>query len=137
MRSSHPHCVKYLCILIDDKLAWYDPMKYVIKLCSQLIGVFKKVLLYLPNDGAILYYTSFIQSCFSYCTVFWFNNAHSSRQKLIDKVDKIITIVVNRNKNKRTQNDFVNCIHNFSRTIISATADFLLTAKPQSQIKHF
>ena len=38
----NPHCVKYLGILIDDKLAWYDQVKYVIKLCSQRIGVFKK-----------------------------------------------------------------------------------------------
>ena len=36
----NPHCVKYLGILINDKLTWYDRVKYVIKLCSQRIGVF-------------------------------------------------------------------------------------------------
>ena len=38
----NPHCVKYHGILIDDKLAWYNHIKYVIKLCSQRIGKFKK-----------------------------------------------------------------------------------------------
>ena len=99
----NPHCVKYLGILIDDKLAWYDHVKYVIKLC---IGVFKKILLYLPNDVALLYYNAFILPCFSYCTVVWFNNAHSSKQKLIDKIDKIISILAVGKLLKKNGRDF-------------------------------
>ena len=65
-----PHCVKYLGILIDDQLAWYNHAKIVIKLCSQRIGIFKKILLYLPNDVALLYYNAFIFHVF--CTVLLF-----------------------------------------------------------------
>ena len=105
----NPQCVKYLGILIDDKLAWYDHVKYVIKLCSQRIGVFKKILLYLSNDFALLYYNEFILTCFSYCTVVWFNNVHSSKQKLIDKIDKIISILAI--KNKLNTHEFINRMH--------------------------
>ena len=101
-----PHCFKYLGILIDDKLAWYE---YVIKLRSQPIGVFKKILLYLSNDVAFLYYNAFILPCFSYCTVVWFNNAHSSKQKLIDKIDKIISFLAI--KNKLNTHEFINHLH--------------------------
>ena len=108
---ANPHFVKYLGIIIDDKLSWCEHVKYVSKLCSQRIGVFKKVLSYLPNDVAILYYNSFVKSCFSYCTVFWFNNVHTSRQKLVDKIEKIIAVLAN--KSKLTFNQFVKFMHIF------------------------
>ena len=87
-------------------MAGYDHVKYVIKLCSQRIGVFKKILLYLPNDVAFLYNNAFILLCFSYCTVVWFDNAHSSKQKLIDKIDKISSILAI--KNKLNEHEFIN-----------------------------
>ena len=105
----NPQCVKYLGILIDDKLAWYDHVKYFIKLCSQCISVFKKILLYLPDNVALLYYNAFILPCFSYCTVVWFNNAHSSKQNIIDKIDKIISFLAI--KNKLNTHEFINRMH--------------------------
>ena len=51
------HVVKYLGILIDDKLTW----------SKQADVVVKKVLPYFTNDIALLYYNAFIRSCFSYC----------------------------------------------------------------------
>jgi hypothetical protein len=91
----NPHSVKYLGILIDDKLSWNDHVKYVIKNCNKRIGVFNKILLYLPKEVAILYYNAFIQTCFAYCSIFWFNNVHTCRQKLIDKIDKVICNIAN------------------------------------------
>jgi hypothetical protein len=105
----NPHFVKYLGILIDDKLSWNNHVKYVTKLCCQRIGVFKKILFHLPNDVAILYYNAFIQPCFSYCTVFWFNNVHTTKQRLVDKIDKVIFILANMYK--LTSHEFVNCMH--------------------------
>ena len=41
--------VKYLGLHIDDKLNWTEHVKYVIKNCSQRIGLFKKALGILPK----------------------------------------------------------------------------------------
>jgi hypothetical protein len=60
----NPHVVTYLGIQIDDKLSWNSHVKYVIKSCSQRVGVFKKVLPYLTPNTALLYYNAFIRSCF-------------------------------------------------------------------------
>ena len=38
----NPHIVKYLSVLIDDKLDWKHHVSYVSSLCSQRIGVLKK-----------------------------------------------------------------------------------------------
>ena len=42
-------------------------------------------------------------------TVVWFNNAHSSKQKLIDKIDKIISFLAI--KNKLNTLEFINHLH--------------------------
>ena len=44
-----------------------------------------------------------------YCTVVWFNNAHSSKQKLIDKINKIISILAI--KNKLNIHEFIKRMH--------------------------
>ena len=102
----NPHVVKYLGVLIDDKLDWKHHVSYVSSLCSQRIGVFKKTILsYLPKDVILLYYNAFIRSCFSYCTVFWFNNNRSGKYKLTNKVDNIIHLLAK--KFKQTVQEFV------------------------------
>jgi hypothetical protein len=85
---------KYLGILIDDKLLWSRQVNHVFNLCCQRIGVFKKVLPYLPNYVLPMYYNAFVKSCFSYCIMIWFNNVRSGRQKLIDKIDTLIDKLV-------------------------------------------
>ena len=70
-------------------------LNYVVSVSVYL----KKTLLYLPNDVAILYYNAFILLCFLYCTVVWFNNSHSSKQKLNDKIEKIISFLAIKKTN--------------------------------------
>lgn len=101
----NPHVVKYLGVLIDDKLDWKHHVSYVSSLCSQRIGVFKKILSYLPKDVILLYYNAFIRSCFSYCTVFCFNNNRSGKYKLTNKVDNIINLLAK--KFKQTVQEFI------------------------------
>ena len=80
-------------------------LNYVVSVLAYL----KKILLYLPNDVALLYYNAFILPCFSFCTVVWFKYAHSSKQKLIDKIDKIISILDIKKKLKT--HEFINSTH--------------------------
>jgi hypothetical protein len=85
--------VKYLGIYIDDKLLWSHHVDHVYKICCQRIGMFKKVLSYLPKHVVLLYYNAFVKSCFSYCICFWFNNNRSGKYKLINKIDKLISLL--------------------------------------------
>lgn len=85
--------VKYLGLYIDDTLNWQTHVAYITKLCSQRIGLFKKVLPYFSNDVALLYYNAFIKSRFSYCLMFWINNERSGRFRLFDKVNRVISLL--------------------------------------------
>ena len=65
----------------------------------------------LTNDVALLYYNAFIRSRFSYCTVFWFNNLHTCKQRLIDKINALISVLaVRRNL---SFDEFVTTFHVF------------------------
>ena len=94
----NPHYTKYLGILIDDRLFWNYHVSCVTKKCSQRIGMFKKVLPYLPNNIPILYYNAFIRSLFSYCLIYWINNDRSGRYKLIEKIDSTILLMAKQSK---------------------------------------
>ena len=73
-KLSNPKYDMYLGILIDDELSWHFHVIHITKMCSQQIGIFKKVLFYFPSNIRIMYYNAFIRSCFSYCLLYWFNN---------------------------------------------------------------
>jgi hypothetical protein len=87
---ANPTSVKYLGILIDNKLNWSQHVNHVYKLCCQRIGIFKRVLSYLPSSVVPMYYNAFIRSCFAYCITYWFNNDRSGKYKLINKIDNLI-----------------------------------------------
>ena len=81
---------KYLDVYFDNNLFWNSHVDYVLKLCCQQIGMFKRVLEFLPIYVLLLYYNAFILSFFSYCITFWLNNDRSSRCKLINKIDWLL-----------------------------------------------
>jgi len=87
---------KYLGIHIDNNLSWNTHVEHVLKVCCQRIGMFKKVLAFLPNYVLSMYYNAFILPCFSYCITFWFNNDRSGRYKLINKIDSVLVLLAKR-----------------------------------------
>jgi len=94
---------KYLGIYIDNNLLWSYHVNYFYKLCCQRIGMFKKVLPYLPHYVVLLYYNAFIVSSFSYATMFWFNNNRSGRYKLVNKINNLIsTLALSSNLDVKT-----------------------------------
>ena len=56
----------------------------------------QKIMPYVPNYVLPLYYNSCMKSCFSYCLMFRINNERSGWYKLIYKIDKLITQIVNK-----------------------------------------
>ena len=97
--------VKYLGILIDNRLNWSYHVNHIVKIVSQRIGMFKRVLPFLPKYVVQLYYNAFILPSFSYCLMYWFNNDRSGRYKLINKIDSLIGFL---NKHQGDNDDFVN-----------------------------
>ena len=79
-------------------------VKYIFCVVSVLVHL-KKKLSYLPKDVILLYYNTFIRSCFSYCTVFRFNNNHCGKYKLTSIVDNIIHLLAK--KFKQTVQEFI------------------------------
>ncbi len=41
---------------------------------------------YLPKDLWLLYNNAFVRFCFSYCSMFWFNNDCSDQYKRVDNL---------------------------------------------------
>ena len=91
-----PDFVKYLDLHIDDELNWTKHVKYVIKNCSQRIGLNKKALGILPKNVAMLYFLAFIKSSYSYCIKFWFGNERSGRCVLVNKIDYLIENLISK-----------------------------------------
>lgn len=92
----NPSFAKYLGVYIDNNLFWNYHVDHVLKLCCQRIGMFKRVLEFLPSHVVLLYYNAFILSCFSYCITFWFNNDRSGRYKLVNKIDSLLGTLAKR-----------------------------------------
>jgi hypothetical protein len=83
-------CAKYLGVYIDNNLFWSFHVNHILKSCCKRIGLFKKIVCFLPKFVSVLYYNAFIRSCFSYGILFWFNNDRSGRWKLIANIDRVI-----------------------------------------------
>ena len=62
-----PDFVKYLGLHIDNKSNGTEHVKYVLKNCSQRIGLYKNALGILPKNDAMLYFFAFFKSSYSYC----------------------------------------------------------------------
>ncbi len=98
-------CAKYLGVYIDNNLFWSYHVNHILKSCCKRIGLFKKIVCFLPKFVSVLYYNAFIRSCFSYGLLFWFNNDRSGRWKLIANVDRVINSLAV--KHKLPVHDFV------------------------------
>jgi hypothetical protein len=96
---------KYLGVYIDNNLFWSYHVNHVLKSCCKRIGLFKKIVCFLPKFVSVLYYNAFIRSCFSYGLLFWFNNNRSGRCKIIANVDRIIKLLAQ--KHNLSVHDFV------------------------------
>ena len=71
-------------------------LDFVLTKCCQRIDMFKKVMSFFTDDVALLFYNAIIKSCFSHFLMFWLNDNHSGRYKLIDKVDYLILLLAKR-----------------------------------------
>ena len=70
--------LKFLGIIIDDKLDWKSQINYVSTKLSRAIGILNKVKFKLNFKSLVLVYNSFCYSLLKYCCHIWCNTFFST-----------------------------------------------------------
>ena len=79
--------IKYLGVIIDDKITWIPHITYVKNKVSKGVGILFKAKNYLNRKALINLYHSYIYPCLIYCIEAWRNatNCHLEQLYLIQK----------------------------------------------------
>ena len=76
------HKMKYLGLVIDDKLSWKEHIGYISTKIRQNIGIMKHIKDCIPRDSLILLYRTLVEPYFGYCNTTWGNCGTSLLNKL-------------------------------------------------------
>ena len=60
--------VKYLGLMVDDKLVWDQHTDYISSKITRGIGILKQ---FIPIDSLLLLYHTLIEPYFRYCSIVW------------------------------------------------------------------
>jgi len=94
------HSVKYLGIMIDDKLSWSDHINYLINKISSLTGILYRNKHYLPLSCKKNIYFALIYSVITFCIEVFANVNKVSLAPLIIKCNRLLRML--QNKPRRT-----------------------------------
>ena len=86
-------CVKFLGVLIDDKLTWKNPIEYVSSKFSKVIGIILKVRHFLPRRTLISLYYVFGYPYLIYCNIVWGSTYHTNLLRLVILQNELIRII--------------------------------------------
>ena len=86
--------VRFLGVIIDEKLTWTSHVKALQSKMCRYIGVMYKIKKYLPLKARLQIYHSFIQSHINFCSLVWGFSAKSNIDSLFSKQKKGIRAVV-------------------------------------------
>ena len=64
-------CVKYLGMLVDDKLTWEQHIDYISSTITHNIGILKHIGHFIPRESLLLLYHTLIEPYFKYCSIVW------------------------------------------------------------------
>ena len=100
--------LKYLGVIIDDKITWIPHITYVKNKVSKGIGIMFKARHYLKRNALVNLYHSFIYPYLIYCIEAWGNatNCHLKQLYLIQK--KVIRMITFANYNTPSIDIFKN-----------------------------
>ena len=63
--------VKYLGLMVDDKLVWDQHIDYLSSKIIRDIGILKRIRHFIPRDSLLLLYHTLIEPYFKYCSIVW------------------------------------------------------------------
>ena len=61
--------VKYLGMIVDDKLTWNQHVDYISSKITRNIGILKRVRHFIPKESLLLLYHTLIEPYFKYCSI--------------------------------------------------------------------
>ena len=65
------HCVKFLGVLVDNKLSWKDHVTYITIKLSRGVGIINKLFHVLPSNVLLMLYNTLILPYLNYCIIVW------------------------------------------------------------------
>ena len=92
-RITETESIKFLGIILDNKLNWKEHIAYLAGKVARGIGIIIKARQYLKKDALVTLYYSFIYPYYTYCNHIWGNTHTSNLKRLFILQKKIIRII--------------------------------------------
>ena len=74
--------VKYLGMIVDNKLTWSQHVDYISSKITHNIGISKHIRHFIPKESLLLLYHTLIEPYFKYCSIVWGQCSETLRDKL-------------------------------------------------------
>ena len=74
--------VKYLVMIVDDKLTWSQHVDYISSKITRNVGILKRIRHFIPKESLLLLYHTLIEPYFKYCSIVWGQCSETLRDKL-------------------------------------------------------
>ena len=96
------YVTKFLGVMIDSKLSWYNQILHVQNKVSKIIAVLYKVKYILENPVLCTLYTSLILPYLNYCSEIWGNTYESRIKNIVVLQKRAIRIIGNVSKREHS-----------------------------------
>ena len=67
----HFKLVKYLGMIVDNKLTWSQHVDYISSKITHNIGILKSLRHFIPKESLLLLYHTLTEPYFRYCSIVW------------------------------------------------------------------
>ena len=74
--------VKYLGMMVDDKLAWDQHVDYISSKITRNIGILKRIKHFIPQESLLYLYQTLTEPYFRYCSIVWGQCRATQKDKL-------------------------------------------------------
>ena len=74
--------VKYLGMIVDDKITWSQHVDYISSKITHNIGISKRIRHFIPKESLLLLYHTLIKPYFKYCSIVWVRCSETLGDKL-------------------------------------------------------
>ena len=74
--------VKYLGMIVDDKLTWSQHVYYISSKITRNIGILKRIRHFIPKESLLLLYHTLVEPYFRYCSIVWGQCSETLKDKL-------------------------------------------------------
>ena len=74
--------VKYVGIIVDNKLTWSQHVYYISSKITRYIGILKHIRHFIPKESLLLLYPTLIEPYFKYCIIVWGHCSKTLKDKL-------------------------------------------------------